>query len=89
MSDHIDTTAGLTEGEVTPSLNAGLMQQLRSNIQRSIFAALTHVKPDYRSPRRIDDAASVITDFVMPEVEAALAVAPPDLSEAAPNTEGR
>jgi hypothetical protein len=33
-------------------------------IQRSVLAALMHVKPDYRSPKRLDAAAGVIATFV-------------------------
>lgn len=40
-------------------------------IQRAVFAALGHVKPDYRSPGRLDKCASVIADFVEAELKAA------------------
>jgi hypothetical protein len=33
-------------------------------IQAAIFAALGHHKPDYRSPRLLDKAATVIQRFV-------------------------
>lgn len=33
-------------------------------IQMAVLAALMHVKPDYRSPRRLDECASTIADFV-------------------------
>lgn len=37
----------------------------REIIQRAIYAALGHVKIDYRSPKRLDEAAGVIADFVV------------------------
>ena len=33
-------------------------------IERAVMAALMHWKPDYRSPRRLNEAARVITKFV-------------------------
>lgn len=38
-------------------------------IQRGVLAALGTVKLDYRSPKRLDEAASVIADFVIAEVD--------------------
>jgi hypothetical protein len=37
----------------------------KHTIQCAVLAALMHVKPDYRSPERLDDAARVIADFVI------------------------
>lgn len=39
-------------------------------IQKATLAALMHVKPDYRSPKRLDDAARVIAEFVDAELRA-------------------
>lgn len=36
----------------------------REAIQRAVYAALGHVRPDYRSPKALDEAAFVIADFV-------------------------
>lgn len=38
-------------------------------IQRSVLAALGHVKIDYRSPKRLDEAAKVIAEFVIAEMD--------------------
>jgi hypothetical protein len=45
-----------------PDINSGMTQ--RDVIQQAILAALMHVKPDYRSARKLDECAGVITDFV-------------------------
>ncbi len=31
----------------------------------AVLAALMHHKPDYRSPKRLDEAAQIITKFVL------------------------
>ncbi len=38
-------------------------------IQRAIFAALGTVKLDYRSSKRLDEAAGIIADFVIAEID--------------------
>lgn len=38
-------------------------------IQRGVYAALGHVKLDYRSPKRLDEAAGIVADFVLAEIE--------------------
>lgn len=40
----------------------------RHKIEIAALAALTHHKPDYRSPRKLDEAAKVIADFVEAEL---------------------
>ena len=40
----------------------------REKIQMAILAALMHHKPDYRSPRKLDEAAKIITEFVEAEL---------------------
>jgi hypothetical protein len=37
-------------------------------IQRGVYAALGAVKLDYRSPKRLDEAAGIIADFVIAEI---------------------
>ncbi len=37
----------------------------KATIQRAIYAAFGCVKPDYRSARRLDEAAGIIADFVI------------------------
>lgn len=34
-------------------------------IEGAVLAALGHIKPDYRSTKRLNDAAKVIAEFVM------------------------
>jgi hypothetical protein len=41
----------------------------REAIQRGVYAALGCVKLDYRSPKRLDEAAGIIADFVVAELE--------------------
>jgi hypothetical protein len=38
-------------------------------VQRGIFAAFGTVKLDYRSPKRLDEAAGIVADFVCAELE--------------------
>lgn len=38
---------------------------MKHDIQMAVLAALMHHKPDYRSPKKLDEAAAIITDFVM------------------------
>jgi hypothetical protein len=40
-----------------------------AKIERAVMAALMHHKPDYRSPRRLNEAAAVIAAFVEGELE--------------------
>lgn len=49
-----------------------MTQETRHKIvQRAVFAAFGCVKLDYRSPRRLDEAASVVADFVCAELDRA------------------
>ena len=44
-------------------------EERNQKIERAILAALMHVKPDYRSPSRLDDCARTIAQFVIAELD--------------------
>jgi hypothetical protein len=41
----------------------------RERTERAVTAALMHVRPDYRSPRRLLEAVTIIVDFLEAELE--------------------
>jgi hypothetical protein len=44
-------------------------EQRKEAVQRAVYAAFGCVKLDYRSPKRLDDAAGIVADFVCAELD--------------------